>query len=80
MMQDRKARVWMGELARRTGAPALALLVVGLGVTGCHKKRQVAYVRRPLPVTGAPPTQWGNLSLESARREQWGASPGDDAR
>jgi len=45
----------MGELVRRTGAPALALLALGLGVTGCHKKRQVAYRQPPPPPVTASP-------------------------
>jgi rare lipoprotein A len=43
----------MGELIQRMGAPALALLVLGLGVTGCHKKRPVAYRQPPPPAMGA---------------------------
>src|ERR1700691_3777030 len=53
-MEDRKARDWMGELVGRTGASALALLFLGLGVTGCHKKQKVAYRQPPPPVIAAP--------------------------
>src|SRR5271154_4560837 len=41
-----------GELAKRTAAPVLALLVLGLSVTGCHKKTQQAYRQPPPPVMG----------------------------
>jgi rare lipoprotein A len=54
-MQDRDARDWMGDLVRRTGAPALALLVLGLGAIGCHKKQQVAYRQPPPPPVMASP-------------------------
>jgi rare lipoprotein A len=64
-MPDRDARDWIGELVGRSGAPALALLVLGLGVTGCHKKRQVAYRQPPPPVVTASPH---------------GAEPGPSAR
>jgi rare lipoprotein A len=55
-MEDRDARDWMGELVGRTGAPAIALLFLGLGVTGCHKKQKVAYRQPPPPVIAAPPS------------------------
>jgi rare lipoprotein A len=61
-----------GELARRTAAPVLALLILGLSVTGCHKKAQQAYRPPPPPPVqgGTPPRTAAEGSGSSGARSE----------